>query len=540
MVPDIVTWAQSERGFYVDRIWDGVSGTWRMGYAPIRLAPYHADLLRHLFTPDDTGRMPYDTIAWCEPAKSGKSAIAGLVAEYTALHCDQNSYVIMASNKERQAASIMFASALDSVEHSPFLPRVETKSLEILFSNGNTIRAIPSSARGEAGARFSLALFDEPWGYVHEDAVRLWSEFKTDPTRQASMKMATGYAGYLESELWLETLQAGLQGEPVPELEHITDDAGAATCWRNGRHFTFWSHTCRQPWQTQEWRDSLGKGLRTAEYRRMILTEFVESIGSFVELEMWESLVDSELRPLEPNKITPVYVGLDLALSPRGDDCALIGVYSHPSGKVAVAFHKVWKGRTRIRKLKLGQTVKPYLLQKAQDYRITGLYFDPWQAQLLTDELRLAGLNCIAVPQTRSTRAPKDSRLFEMVANRELMLYDHPELRKMAAGANAQELGDGRIFLKKASGRSQIDLLVALSNCANEASTGPSVTYAPGLWGPSPWVVPETSRERLAKAHDPRNPAHLRYAQRHYCHDCYLAFCKESGEEPDYSISLWR
>ena len=37
------------------------------------------------------------------------------------------------------------------------------------------------------------------------------------------------------------------------------------------------------------------------------------------------------------------------------------------------------------------------------------------------------------------------------------------------AGASAKELGNGLIFLKKASGRARIDLLVALSNCADEA-----------------------------------------------------------------------
>jgi phage terminase large subunit-like protein len=56
-----------------------------------------------------------------------------------------------------------------------------------------------------------------------------------------------------------------------------------------------------------------------------------------------------------------------------------------------------------------------------------------------------------------------------MVNNRQLMLYDHPDLKKAAAGANAKELGNRLIFLKKASGRAKIDLLVALSNCADEA-----------------------------------------------------------------------
>ena len=159
---DIVEWAQSKYGFYVDRHYHKAGWVLRPG--PIRLAPYHAAILRHCFTPDDTGRLPYDTICWCEPAKSGKSAIAGLVAEYMALHGEKNSTIVMASNKQNQAASLMFRSLTDSIEFNPYLPHIEPGRLSVSFANGNEVKVIASNSRGEAGARFSLALFDELWG----------------------------------------------------------------------------------------------------------------------------------------------------------------------------------------------------------------------------------------------------------------------------------------------------------------------------------------------------------------------------------------
>lgn len=458
---DVIEWAQSVLGFYVDRTWR--DGRWVMGNRPIRLADYHADLLRHVFTPGDDGRLPYDVIAWCEPAKSGKSAIAGLVAEYVGLHGDRNSTVVLASNKQNQAASLMYASFADSVRANPAL-HVTPGKYETTLANGNTVRAIPSNSRGEAGARFSLALFDELWAYQYTDSERLWSEFKSDPTRTMCLKMATGYAGYLESELWLELLTKGQEGDPV--LTHITND-GEPACWANGRQFTFWSHECRQPWQTQAWIESQRAALRPAEFSRMIETRFVEGVGDFVTAGAWEALIDPNHHPLEPGAEQPIFVGLDLALAAKGDDCALIGCYAE-DGKVKIAFHQVWKGAERSTPLKLSRTVKPFLLRAAQDYRLAGVFFDPWQAQHLADELRDFGIPCIDVPQTRATRGAKDSTLYEMVQNRELVLYPDDELRTMTAGAHAQELGDGRLFLKKA-GRTRIDLLVALSNCADEA-----------------------------------------------------------------------
>lgn len=464
---DIVKWAQSPLGFYVDRHYvDGQWDTTRPG--PIRLAPYHADLLQHLFTPDETGRVPYDVIAWCEPAKSGKSAIAGLCAQYMALHGERNSMVVMASNKQGQAASIMYASFADSIRFNPAL-RIEPGKLATDLPNGNTVKAIASNSRAEAGARFSLAIFDELWGYVHSDAERLFTEFKTDPTRVSSLKLCVGYAGYIESKLWLNLLtQGSLEGEEVPELAHIVDADGSPTCWRDGRTFVFWSHTTRQPWQTEEWKAEQRRTLRPAEYSRMIECVFVEGMGNFCDPADWEALIDPEHLPLAPGSGFPVYVGLDLAISPGGDDAAVIGVYPD-GGLVKMAFHKVWKGKERRQKLKLGSTVKPYLLDAQEKHKIAGVFYDPYQAIRLADELAKAGLRMNEVSQTHATRGPKDTALYEMVANRQLVLYDHPDLRGAVSGANAKELGNGLIFLQKAHGRAKIDLLVALSNCADVA-----------------------------------------------------------------------
>lgn len=463
---NIIEWAQSRYGFYVDRHYK--DGKWILMTAPIKLSDYHARLLEHIFTPGDDGRLPYDVVAWCEPAKSGKSAIAGLVAEYVALHGERNSAIIMASNSQTQAASLMYKSLTDSVEANPHLPRVDPNKWEVTFSNGNIVKAIASNSKSAAGSRFSLALFDELWAYQYLDSQRLWTEHKTDPTRLNSMRFAIGYAGYAgEGELWQELLESGLQGEPVEALADITNPDGNPACWANGRTFVFWSHVCRQPWQTEEWLDSQRKSLRPAEFNRMIECLFVEGVGNFCEPDEWGALIYSEHKPLPKGSGNAVYVGLDLATSAGGDDCALVGVYAE-EGRVKLAFHQVWKGVERKSKLKLKSTVYPYLVQVKSDYNLQGVWFDPYQALSLAEDLRKVGIACIEVPQTHSSRGPKDTALSEMIANRELVLYPHPDIENAPAGANAKELGNNMIFLKKA-GRLKIDFLIALSNVANEA-----------------------------------------------------------------------
>lgn len=467
---DIVEWAESQFGFYVDRHYQ--AGRWVIEPGPIRLADYHARILRHIFAPDEAGRWPYDVVGWCEPAKSGKSAIAGLVAEYVALHGDPSSTIVMASNKREQAASLMFKSLTDSVTMNPHLPKVEPGKLSVTFRNGTEVKAIASNSRGEAGARFSLALFDELWAYIFQDSERLWAEFKTDPTRLNSLKFAIGYAGYLgEGPLWEGLLTDGVtKGEPIEELADITNEDGSPTCYRYGRQFVFWSHTPRQPWQTEEWKAGQRRSLRPAEYLRMIETYFAEGQGDFCEPEAWEVCISPDHLPLTPGDKRPVFVGLDIATKPGGDDCALVGVYPD-SGYIKTAFHKVWKGgKDRTEQLKLKDSVYPYLLNVQSLYSLQAVYFDPYQAFALVEDLTKAGIQCVEISQTHGIRGPRDTALLELVNNRRLVLYAHSDFEHLSSKAAVKELGNGLIFIKKASGRAKIDLLIALSNCASEAA----------------------------------------------------------------------
>ena len=63
---------------------------------------------------------------------------------------------------------------------------------------------------------------------------------------------------------------------------------------------------------------------------------------------------------------------------------------------------------------------------------------------------------------------PRDTRLYDLAINKDLVLYDDPDVRNAAAYATAKELGNGLLFIKK-KGRGKIDLLIALSNCASAA-----------------------------------------------------------------------
>lgn len=463
---DIVEWAQSKYGFYVDRHYIG--GKWVLQPGPIRLADYHARILRHIFTPDEAGRWPYDTIAWCEPAKSGKSAIAGLVSEYVALHGEQNSAVLMASNKQDQAASLMYKSLTDSIEFNPHL-KIEPNKYEVSFRNGCTVRAIPSNSKGEAGARFSLALFDELWAYVHTDALRLWSEFKIDPTRLNSLKLAVGYAGYSgESELWQNLLETGLEGQPIEELSNIINEDGSPCCFANGRLFVFWSHLPRQPWQTQEWLDSQAKSLIPAEFRRMIKTEFVPfTETSFTQVEWWDSCYSPLVRPIQAGDNTPIVVALDLASGTLGGDTiALVGVSKWGEAGFAPKFIRVYEpGNERF---DYDETAGKDLWWLIQNCNVMQLSFDPFQALNFIKQFQ--GVVWCKEFSQQTERTLADKFLYDLILGKRLAHDGNPVLKQHILNAGSKSADDGRLRLVKTHPRKKIDLAVALSMGVYRAS----------------------------------------------------------------------
>jgi hypothetical protein len=456
---NIVEWAQSDFGFYVDRRWDADAGGWVLERAPIRLAQYHADILAHCFTPNAAGRLPYSTIAWCEPAKSGKSAIAGLVAEYAGLHFDGD--VILASNKQRQAASLMFRSMTDSISANPHLPNIEPGKFVVEFSNGNVAKAIASSSRSEAGARFSLACFDELWGYFYTDARRLWAEFKTDPTRLVSMKFAIGYAGYTgESDLWHDLLQSGLAGEPVPELAHIGNGRGEPACWRNGHTFVFWSHECKQPWQTVEWIEEQQRALRPAQFARMILTDFAENEGEFVAIAAFDALIDPECRPVTPGDMRPLWLGADAAT--RKDHIALVGcTWNSRAGRVELAYVREWRPKllpVLAGGVDLDETIGAEVLRLHRQNNVRGVFADPWQMASLINRWQKAGVRVHGFPQT-GHRVRADQALYDAITSGTLTTFASPALREAIRRAAAKETVRGLRLTKRPGD----DLAVALS-----------------------------------------------------------------------------
>lgn len=335
--PDIVTWSQSAAGFYIP-------DTKR----PILLAPHQAAILRHVFTPGDDGRLPYDTIVYSCPKKSGKTTIAALVALYFALFFEPPNEIYMAANDLEQAQARTFKALAGSIRMNPHLSRrADVQRSLVNLDNGTTITALAADYASAAGSNHGLSCWDELWAYVTERSRRLWDELTPVPTRLNSIRFIATYAGFLnESALLQELYDRGKAGEPVPELAHIENGEGQPTCRADGRTFVYWDHELKPhaglTISPEDYHREQRKTLRPLAYLRLHENKFTSNESAFITAAQWEACYSPDVIPLLPQDDRRIVLGADASTS--RDLTALVGVYDNSeSGTRDIVYCRVWK-----------------------------------------------------------------------------------------------------------------------------------------------------------------------------------------------------
>jgi phage terminase large subunit-like protein len=220
----------------------------------------------------------------------------------------------------------------------------------------------------------------------------------------------------------------------------------------------FWSHTPRQPWQTEQYYASQRAILRPNTFARLHENTWVTAESAFLTPDLWDNCIDPTHGPLAPSRTSEEIVGVDLGV--KHDNMAVVRLRWDGS-RLLLAGYRLWKPAPN-EPLNLEATVEKYLLEIHAANSLRCVLADPWQAYGSIQRLKGAGVPIEEFPQTVGNTTRMGQALYDLLKRRELVLFADEELRQQALNCIAIETPNGfRIAKDKAS--KKIDAIVALS-----------------------------------------------------------------------------
>ncbi len=464
--------------------------------APIILARHQKAILSYALKRRRDGRLPFNTIIYSAPKKSGKTAVAGAVTRWAAETWGKYGEILCVGNDAEQAKERAFKAMRISIELTPgYSPssqmlgnrwHVLTKEAKCL-TTGTIVKAIATDYKGEAGANPILVVWTELWGFTLTRDLRFWAEMAPSPTRPDSVQWIETYAGYEgESELlWGlydnvvthgRQLTAGELGD-LDAFEEAPNADSLVPCYVNERAgvFAYWDEGVqarRMPWQRGDHGNKYyaGEAVRqtASQMVRLHTNAWVSAESAFIAIEWWDAAVNP--MPLQPQERTPLVIALDAAVT---GDCFGLLVMSRTPDKatppnLAVRFVQKWDpppgGAINYRGPE--QVVR----QLCQDYNVVQVAYDPFQLHDFATRLQQETVAWFRSFSQAQERLIADKGLYDLIVARRIRHDGNLDLREHLTNANAKQAAneDTRLRIVKKSDTRKIDLAVCLSMASKE------------------------------------------------------------------------
>jgi phage terminase large subunit-like protein len=449
---------------------------------PFRLRAHQRRVLRVAFDGlrRGAGKVPWQTIVYSCPKKSGKTTINAAIVTAWAFVVEPPNEIYLLANDLDQARGRVYATVCAMIRRNPDLLKsvvggergLTMTQFELV--NGTVVKALAAEASTAAGSNHGLVSFDELWAYRSERARLLWAELTPVPTRRNSVRLVTTYAGYVGDGLLWDLYVRGVgpeeseqgRGRRIDAKEPLYADESSGL-------LVYWDHEGRMPWQTPAYYAQQRASERPSDYLRYHENRWAVAAEAFVTLEQWEACVDPAVTPVVADPGLPVVVGVDGAV--RKDSAGVVGVTWDPiARKVRVVNHAVWYPGGGAA-LDLEATVEQELLAWRDRYHVAAVVYDPYQLETIVRHLEAAGLPMERYDQTQERLTAIGKTIWDLLDGRNLVVYPNDRLREHALNAVALETPRG-FRIAKDRARKKIDLFVALAmaahRCLQEAGVG--------------------------------------------------------------------
>lgn len=186
------------------------------------------------------------------------------------------------------------------------------------------------------------------------------------------------------------------------------------------------------PWHSAATVEDAKQRNDKSRYQRLWWGAWVSPVSSALTEEELDSVFKLK-GPTDPEKGDWVYVaGLDLGISHDHAAFSILGV-SSKERKIKLCLFKRWIPPVG-GKINLIE-VRDYVERIARHYNLYTLYYDPYQAELMTQELRHKRIRCTEMTFSSSTNLTRMATAFlQVVKGGELYCYDEEEIVRIDFG----------------------------------------------------------------------------------------------------------
>jgi phage terminase large subunit-like protein len=375
--------------------------------------------------------------------KNGKSTFAAIVLAWF-LTTQESGELYICSNSKDQGNFITFRKVVKMIEKNPELNkmcRVYSDYIENI-KTGTLLRCLSSSYRSSAGLNPLVICIDEIASFDTDSLQFFYDELQLSPIYQNPLILVTSTCGRQEQGILWDLFKASEKGNTPESYFYI----------KQGKKANPSSFVTKKYLDSQEQKPGMRKNL----FKRLHNNLWVTEEDSFITDEDYRGCIDYKLKRRPEGKI-PVWVGLDVGY--RNDWTAITTVGKNEE-KINLIDHKIYIP-TKKEDLQFDD-VKRYLIELNDLYDIQGVYFDPYQAIALSQDLTKENINMVELPQTQSNCIAFSQCLFNEIKEKKISFYQSEEVRISLINCKVVYSNRGWRIVKK-SGTKKIDLAISLA-----------------------------------------------------------------------------
>ena len=385
--------------------------------------------------------------------KNGKSTFSAIVLTWF-LTTQEPGELYICSNSKDQGNFITFRKVVKMIEKNPELNkmcRIYNDYIENI-KTGTLLRCLSSSYRSSAGLNPLVICIDEIASFDTDSLQFFYDELQLSPIYKNPLILITSTCGREESGILWDLFKASEKGNTPESYFYI----------KQGKKANPSSFVTKKYLNSQENKPGMRKNL----FKRLHNNLWVTEEDSFINDDDYRVCIDYKLKRRPEGKI-PVWVGLDVGF--RNDWTAITTVGKNEE-KLKLIDHKIYIP-TKTEDLQFDD-VKRYIIELNNIYDIQGVYFDPYQAISLAQDLTKENINMVELPQTQSNCIAFSQCLFNQIKEKKISFYQSEEVRISLINCKVVYSNRGWRIVKK-SGTKKIDLAISLAMSVFGAVTTP-------------------------------------------------------------------